>query len=454
MKRLGHILIALALTACAIAVTVIVPEWYASRSASWSGEDPLQPAAANRYAAAPDWPMFHGDPALSGVTSAGLPDKPVLLWTFKCGSQIKGSAAIAGGRVFFGSDDSNVYALRLQDGAKLWEFTTGSVVESTPCVVGGVLFVGSTDQYLYALEAKTGALCWRYATEGEIKAGPNFISGAALGLSQPCQPTLSPQEECFNKVSSPTQLLHGDPVWLGELTKMKHCLSQGRGELEGGRVLIGSYDNKLHCVDAATGEPVWTLDTGNYVNGCAAIAEGQTVFGACDGQLHIVDVKTGTETARVDAGAYISASPGLRDGVAYVGQSERDLLAVDIRKAAVVWRFENPHEFPFFSSPAVARDRLVIGAQDKRVHCLERATGKELWSFMTRGHVDSSPAIARDRVIAGSDDGRVYILALQDGRELWSYEIGSEVNGSPAVVDGLFIVGAGDGVLYAFGARK
>jgi eukaryotic-like serine/threonine-protein kinase len=156
----------------------------------------------------------------------------------------------------------------------------------------------------------------------------------------------------------------------------------------------------------------------------------------------------------VEAGAYIAASPAIRDGVAYVGQYEAALLAIDIRKAEVLWRFKNTHEFPFFSSPAVTEDRVVIGARDKRVHCFDRATGKELWDFTARGKVDSSPAIARDNVIAGSDDGRVYILALQDGKELWSYEIGSPVDGSPAVSDGMFVIGAGDGVLYSFGAKR
>jgi len=430
MKRLGRLLFALALAACVIAcviaVTPVFLGWFSERAAWLSGGDPKHPgsqsdATGDVSAPAADWPMFHGDAALTGVTAASIPDKPELLWTFKSGDQITGSATIAGQRVFFGSADFKVYALNLKDGAKLWEFKTEGAIESTPCVVGDVLFIGSGDQQLYALDARTGALRWRYATEGEIKAGPNFVSGAALGLAPPPHPTLSPQ---------------------------------GRGQDEGGRVLVGSYDNKLHCVDAATGKAAWTFETGNYVNGCAAIGAGKTVFGGCDAQLHIVDVKTGEETARVGVGAYVAASPALRDGIAYVGHYDSELLAVDIQKAAVLWRFKNPHDFPFFSSPAVAQDRLVVGARDKRVHCLERATGKELWSFSARGKVDSSPAIARDRVIAGSEDGRVYILALQDGKELWSYDIGSSVDGSPAVSDGLFIVGADDGVLYAFGDKK
>ena len=32
------------------------------------------------------------------------------------------------------------------------------------------------------------------------------------------------------------------------------------------RVLFGSYDFKLRCLDAEKGTPVWTYESGNYIN--------------------------------------------------------------------------------------------------------------------------------------------------------------------------------------------
>ena len=37
------------------------------------------------------------------------------------------------------------------------------------------------------------------------------------------------------------------------------------------RIVVGSYDFKVHCVDAATGKAAWTFETSNYVNGTPAI---------------------------------------------------------------------------------------------------------------------------------------------------------------------------------------
>ena len=95
--------------------------------------------------------------------------------------------------------------------------------------------------------------------------------------------------------------------------------------------------------------------------------------------------------------------------------------------------------------------RVVFGGRDKRLHCVQRSDGKEVWSFPTRRKVDGSPVIVGEKVVFGSGDGWVFVLSLKDGSELWSYEIGRPIMSSPAVVDGHILVGANDSRLYCFG---
>src|SRR6266478_2062302 len=69
---------------------------------------------------ATDWPMFRGGPALTGIAAGVLRQKLSLLWSFKTGQPVRSSAAIAGGRVYVGSNDANVYCLDLTDGKQVW----------------------------------------------------------------------------------------------------------------------------------------------------------------------------------------------------------------------------------------------------------------------------------------------------------------------------------------------
>src|SRR5262245_27304171 len=125
-------------------------------------------ALAGSSASGTDWPMFRGGPALAGVTTDTLPANPSLLWKFKTGAAVRSSAAIAGNRVFIGSNDGSVYCLDLAGGNKVWSFKTGVAVESSPLVLDGKVFVGSADAFLYALDAATGKLLWKYQTGDKI----------------------------------------------------------------------------------------------------------------------------------------------------------------------------------------------------------------------------------------------------------------------------------------------
>ena len=121
------------------------------------------------------WPMFRGNPALTGVASSLLPDKLSLLWSFKTGGPVKSSAAIVEGRVFVGSGDGSVYALDLVTGKKSWTAKTGGPVDSSPLVLEGKVFFGSTDASLYAVDAANGKPLWKYVTGDKILGAPNWV---------------------------------------------------------------------------------------------------------------------------------------------------------------------------------------------------------------------------------------------------------------------------------------
>jgi outer membrane protein assembly factor BamB len=352
-------------------------------------------------AAAPggDWPMFRGGPALTGIAASNLPERLALLWTFKAAGPVKSSPAIVQDRVFIGSDDGNLYALALADGKKVWAFKTAGEVESSPLVLEGRVFVGSSDAFLYALEAGSGKLVWKYETGDKILGAPNWVKS-------------------------------GQKTW----------------------VLAGSYDFKLHCVDAASSRTNWVYETGNYINGSPAVANGLTAFGGCDGLLHVISLAEGKQVKEVEAGAYIAGSVALADGRAYFGQYENEFLCVDLKEGTKVWGFRD-RKFPYFSSPAVTKEVVVFGGRDKLLHCVKRDSGQAVWSFPTRGKVDSSPAISGNKVVVGSDDGRLYLVSLDNGKELWSYEVGQPIGSSPAVAREKIVVGCDDGNVYCFGAK-
>src|SRR5207248_896608 len=71
--------------------------------------------------------MFRGNPRHTGVyEAAGVAKLNGIKWKFHTGGMVIGSPAIAGGVVYVGSADGNLYAIDSESGAQKWKFTTKS----------------------------------------------------------------------------------------------------------------------------------------------------------------------------------------------------------------------------------------------------------------------------------------------------------------------------------------
>jgi len=104
--------------------------------------------------------------------------------------------------------------------------------------------------------------------------------------------------------------------------------------------------------------------------------------------LHVISLADGKQEKEVDAGAYVAGSVALADGRAYFGQFEMNSCALYLKEAKTAWQFRD-RNFPFFSSPAVIKDRVVFGGRDKLLHCVSAKTARRCGVFQTRGKVDS-----------------------------------------------------------------
>jgi outer membrane protein assembly factor BamB len=350
------------------------------------------------------WPIFRGDSRLSGMAADELPEELSLLWSFQTESWIISSPVMGFGRVYIGSSDGKVYSLSLIDGSKVWEFDTGDDIEASPLLLDGAIYVGNLSGEFFSLDAHTGQVRWKY--------------------------------KCQNSI-------YGSANWVRNPNNKKLL------------ILVGSYDNRLYCFEAATGKLNWSYETDNYINGTPATDGVHAVFGGCDELLHILSISDGTKAGEVWAGSYIPGSAAFVENRAYLGHYDNKLVCIDTDEKKIVWEYEDKdHPDAFFSSPAVGKDRVLIGSRDGYLHCVNRKNGEKIWAWQSRDDIDSSPVISGNKVVVASMDGRLYVVDLKDGKKIWSYEIGAAIFGCPAVAGGFIVIGADDGWVYAFGEKS
>jgi outer membrane protein assembly factor BamB len=180
--------------------------------------------------------------------------------------------------------------------------------------------------------------------------------------------------------------------------------------------------------------------------------------------LRVVDVAAGQQHAEVtmtdprDARNVflLIASPAVDGDVLYFGTDGGEVVAFDWRKQEFLWiNSDEDRSAQIDSSPALTDTSVLIGTGDRRLLCLDRATGKERWHFETRGPIAGSPVVVGHRVFFGSSDRNLYAANMEDGAEAWKFNAGQRFTASPAVGEGRLVIGAdqSDGKIYCFGAR-
>ncbi|HOQ05583.1 MAG TPA: PQQ-binding-like beta-propeller repeat protein [Anaerohalosphaeraceae bacterium] len=371
-------------------LTAVLAVIAAHRQAKLQKKEPLSPPAVRVSFGTDSWPMFRGNPQLTGTASGELPEHLTLAWKFKTNGPVKSTPIAADGKVYITSTDQKLYAVDLKTGSLLWSRELGEM-EASALWTKSALYVGTTTGWFYALNPADGAVLWKYETKGKIAGSANFLNGC---------------------------------------------------------IFFGSYDGTLHAL-SPDGKVLWTFQTESYLNGTPAAVPSAVIAGGCDANLYLIHPDDPRQVRRIDTGSYIPSSPAVYENLAYIGNFEGQLFCVDTQTAQIVWTSSHSDD-AFFAAPAVNEQYLVVGSQKNKVLCLDRKTGGLLWTFRTEDAVNSSPVICGTKVLFGSDDGFFRMLSLTDGKELWSANLARPIASSPAVVSNLVLIGCDDGFVYAW----
>jgi outer membrane protein assembly factor BamB len=149
------------------------------------------------------------------------------------------------------------------------------------------------------------------------------------------------------------------------------------------------------------------------------------------------------------AGDRVYAAAGHFGALAHSGA----VYCLDRATGRKLWSFDDHGTLrPVFSSPCLAGGRLYFGEgyhQDSfcRLFCLDAVTGAKLWDFATASHTESSPCVVAGKVFFGAGADGIYCLRADNGAKLWHFP-GPHVDSNPAVVEDRLYAGSGSGPDY------
>ncbi len=342
--------------------------------------------------------MFRGNLQHTGVYNAqGIAKLHGIKWKFHTAGRVISSPAVTGDNVYFGSTDSNLYALDLASGAPRWKFTTDSWITSSPAVASGMVFFESYDGNFYAVAAATGQLKWKFATAGEKR-----YSGKHLHHLDPAAEVMPDPWDFY--LSSPS-------VW-------------------NGLVYFGSGDGNIYALDANSGALKWKFQTGDVVHSSPAIADGILYIGSWDTYLYALDASTGKEKWRFKTGddpdihnhVGIQSSPAVRDGVVYFGCRDSYAYAVDASTGKQIWKFSTDGSW-VNNSPVVHEGAAYFATSIPGIlHAVNAKTGASLFHLPTGTPVFASMALDNGRLYVGNFAGKLTAIDLKTQQPAWSFD--------------------------------
>jgi len=245
------------------------------------------------------------------------------------------------------------------------------------------------------------------------------------------------------------EALTGKLVWVFTAERM----FKGSPCLYKNRIYVPNVDNKLRCIEAATGKLVWEWASKTDMDSSPRVVDGLLYVGGEDGDLKCFDPETGTLQWKHAFGRGTGDHPGsdgiecslaIADGIAYFGHLDGHVRAFSLKDRKVLWQSKLGIDID--ASCLLVGDKLYIGVEEGKptFHCIDRATGKDIWTRDVPTGIWSSAARSGKHVIVGGNDGKLYCLDGATGKDVWIHETAKGIWASPQVVDGKVLFGSKD----------
>lgn len=203
--------------------------------------------------------------------------------------------------------------MKASTGKYLWVRDLPSRAESSPLMYRGRLYFGTEDGTVYAMRVADGAVRWRYRAHGAVKGGLALANdtlyfgdytGRVYAITRP----------------------DGDEVWQVGTSGARFGLGSGRfyatAAVAYGRVYLGNTDGFVYSFAARTGKLAWRKGTGGYVYGSPAVAQVPgarplVYVGSYDGTFYALDARSGDVRWRYHDGGKISGGATVIGDVVY-----------------------------------------------------------------------------------------------------------------------------------------
>ena len=344
------------------------------------------------------------------------------------------------GRVFVGTSDHGLYALRASSGSTIWRFETLNSVQSQPLYDEelDVVYFGSNDGALYAVHASDGRLVWRFGTGAEVTKKPVLV-GETLFVANGADNLFA----IDRRTAASLWRVHRTPALGMEIS------GQAGPSYDRGIVFFAYSDGHVGGYDARDGSehfpPVDLSADVEQTRGAEA--------------LRYLDVDTtpipddlGALGHVVFAGSFAGGVYALdQDRGAPIWKNDKALGVTDL----ALWK-ERAHlprrgsaDYVRGGPPSPAREVLLASSATTGLWAIDPSSGRTLWRVPIPDGGVTVPVAVAGAVLFGTTRYGAFLLSPTDGRVIDGFDLGSGFSQTPAAYGNRAYLLSNQGTLIA-----
>ena len=194
-----------------------------------------------------------------------------------------------------------------------------------------------------------------------------------------------------------------------------------------GVLYYGNSAGEVKAYDVDTKRFIWVRKFTDPIYSTPILCGENIVVPTLSEGLVALNRKTGRVVWKnIDGNGYIGNGV-VDDNYLYIG-TLGVMRKVDWRTGKTVWSFEFSDRHPQ-GRPTIADGKLVFGAWDTYLYCVDCQSGTEIWRWtngsknrlLSPGHI--IPRVANDRVMIVAPDRYMTNLDLASGRQIWRVKV-------------------------------
>ena len=338
----------------------------------------------------------------------------VRLWSANAGKGegligARQAPAIADGRVYAAAVRGGVHAYDLKTGASIWHYESKLPLSGGPGVGDGLVVAGSLEGDVVALDAATGAEKWKAKVGNEIIAAPVIGQGMVFVHSNDGRVT------AFDETSGQRRWF-----WSHEVPALA-VRGNAAPVLGPGYLFVGNDDGTMSALAVSDGRPLWEqtvaeaagrteLERMADVDGTPVLDETTLYASSYKNQTMAIDAPSGRPNWTHDSGG--SAKVAVSSDRVVVSGTSGTVWGLDKASGAGLWQ-QDALARRNVTGPAIQGDYAVVGDFDGYLHWLKLSDGA--FAARMRAGKDAlraAPVVSDGILVTEDTGGRISAFQL------------------------------------------